>query len=122
MKELKFKEVDKKTEKQFAETVLSGSPNELLKFDMLDSEFEKNITNKLLDRGFSDKQVLNNRGLIGATIDETVNEVKKCYESANSENKETKLFGLQLPPNCNFIPREGIDVWNEEEFFKRNGI
>lgn len=32
---------------------------------------EKIIKEKLLVRGFSEKQLLNNRGLIGATIDET---------------------------------------------------
>ena len=35
-------------------------------------EFEKQIRNKLLMRGFTNKQLLNNRGLIGATIDESI--------------------------------------------------
>jgi len=32
---------------------------------------ETKIKQKLLDRGFSNETLLNNRGLIGATIDET---------------------------------------------------
>jgi len=35
-------------------------------------EFEDKIKSKLLMRGFTQKQLLNNRGLIGATIDETI--------------------------------------------------
>jgi len=58
---------------------------ELLKFDKLVS-LEDIIKSKLLVRGFKDKTLLNNRGLIGATIEEAVNEIKKSYESANSEN------------------------------------
>ena len=33
------------------------------------NEFEKKIRNKLLMRGFSNEKLINNRGLIGATID-----------------------------------------------------
>lgn len=41
------------------------------------NEFEKKIRNKLLMRGFPNDKLLNNRGLIGATIDEVILEVVK---------------------------------------------
>ena len=40
-------------------------------------DFEQKIKTKLLIRGFSNKTLLNNRGLIGAVIDETVREIVK---------------------------------------------
>lgn len=62
--------------------------DELLKFDMLEvEEFEKEIKTKLYARGFSISKILNNRGLIGATIQETMSKVN---ESANSEKKYTE--------------------------------
>jgi len=67
--------------------------DELLKFEKLDEineEFEKNIKTNLFAREFSLSQILNNRGLIGATIEETINEMKKLDESANSKKKYTK--------------------------------
>jgi hypothetical protein len=70
-----------------------GVQDELLKFDAMEEineEFEKNIKTNLLARGFSVSQVLNNRGLIGATIEETIDEMKKHHESANSEKKYTE--------------------------------
>ena len=42
-------------------------------------DIEEKIKTKLLSKGFSKETLLNNRGLIGATIDETIvvgNEVK----------------------------------------------
>ena len=41
------------------------------------NEFEKKIRNKLLMRGFPNEKLINNRGLIGATIDEVILEVVK---------------------------------------------
>lgn len=38
-------------------------------------DIEKTVKSKLLSRGFSEKKQLNNRGLIGATIDETIDAV-----------------------------------------------
>jgi hypothetical protein len=35
-------------------------------------ELEKIINDKLLERGFSEKILLNNRGLIGATVSEMI--------------------------------------------------
>lgn len=84
----------------------------------LTTKLEDIIKSKLLIRGFKNEDLLNARGLIGATIDETVLELVKNYQSANT----SKVDEFKLPPNCNFIPSEGIDVWDEKEFFKRNGI
>lgn len=41
------------------------------------NEFEKKIRNKLLMRGFPNEKIINNRGLVGATIDEVILEVVK---------------------------------------------
>lgn len=41
-------------------------------------EIETKIRNRLLMRGFPNKHLENNRGLIGATIDETILEVVKA--------------------------------------------
>ena len=55
------------------------------------NEFEKKIRNKLLMRGFANDKLLNNRGLIGATIDEVILEVVKnigvthCCESDSEQ-------------------------------------
>ena len=35
-------------------------------------EFEHSVKRKLRLRGFNEKQILNNRGLIGATIEEAI--------------------------------------------------
>lgn len=70
-------------------------------FEGLESFAEKNkwdknpklediIKSKLIIRGFKNEDLLNNRGLIGATIDETVIEVVKNYQSPN-ENTEAKF-------------------------------
>lgn len=67
-------------------------------FEGIDEEYkwDKNpklediIKSKLLIRGFKNEDLLNNRGLIGATIDETVIEVVKNYQFAN-ENTEEKF-------------------------------
>lgn len=55
-----------------------------------ESKWDKNpklediIKSKLIIRGFKNEDLLNNRGLIGATIDETVIEVVKNYRFANT--------------------------------------
>jgi hypothetical protein len=38
----------------------------------INMEFEEIIKQKLINRGFTNKRLLNNRGLIGAVIDETI--------------------------------------------------
>lgn len=40
--------------------------------DNFDEKIEEEVKKKLLLRGFTQKQLLNNRGLIGATIIETL--------------------------------------------------
>ena len=52
-------------------------------------EFEDRIKNKLLMRGFPNKKLLNNRGLIGATIDESIMlTVKNLSLSGVSQRRE----------------------------------
>jgi hypothetical protein len=41
-------------------------------------EFEDKIKQKLILRGFTEKQILNNKGLISSVIDETILEVVKA--------------------------------------------
>tara|TARA_R110002020_G_scaffold334555_1_gene549778 strand:- start:9 stop:314 length:306 start_codon:yes stop_codon:yes gene_type:complete len=59
------------------------------------NEFEKKIRNKLLMRGFPNEKLINNRGLIGATIDEVILEVVKnigvtrCCETLKDEEEMT---------------------------------
>ena len=50
---------------------------------------EEQINTKLLVRGFSNKLLINNRGLIGATIDDTIIEVIK---SSNKNRYEKRRF------------------------------
>ena len=70
------------------------------------NEFEKKIRNKLLMRGFPNKKLINNRGLIGATIDEVILEVVKnigvtrCCETFQS--KEVTTFEERKKDN--YIP------------------
>lgn len=58
------------------------------------NEFEKKIRNKLLMRGFLNEKLINNRGLIGATIDEVILEVVKnisvtrCCETFKEEQRK----------------------------------
>ncbi len=105
-----FKKVDEKTQ------------DELLKFDMLkDKPLEEIIKDKLCDRGFSPSQILNNRGLIGATIEETIS---KTNESANSEKKYTEE-DIQHAFACSRVykkTKEGIDFSykNFEQYFKQH--
>jgi hypothetical protein len=50
------------------------------KFDAkIKKSFEADIRNKLLMRGFDNETLINNRGLIGATIDEVILKVVKGY-------------------------------------------
>jgi len=55
-------------------------------------EFEDKIKNKLLMRGFPNEKLLNNRGLIGATIDEVIlMTVKKLAIPDVSQQRELLL-------------------------------
>lgn len=50
-------------------------------------EFEKQINKSLLIRGFNNDYLLNSRGLIGATIDETILRVVKTNGAHNVKKK-----------------------------------
>jgi hypothetical protein len=58
---------------------------------------EEKVKINLLTRGFDNKTILNNRGLIGATIDETILEVVKNQRISESE--------LLLSAICQFTKR-----------------
>jgi hypothetical protein len=51
-------------------------------------DIEQKVKTKLLIRGFSNENLLNNRGLIGATTDETILEVVKNLGIANVSNRQ----------------------------------
>lgn len=55
--------------------------------------FEEKIKIQLLARGFGNETILNNRGLIGAVIDETILEMSKNIESTSiNERLKNQLF------------------------------
>jgi len=63
------------------------------------NEFKKKIKNKLLMRGFPNEKLINNRGLIGATIDEVILEVVKnigVTRCCGALKKEETAFDLWL--------------------------
>ena len=83
------------------------------------NEFEKKIRNKLLMRGFTNEKLINNRGLIGATIDEVILEVVKnigvtrCFETFK-EKEEITLWDWikQEPKYLGF----GIYLYKDKEY------
>lgn len=54
---------------------------------------EEKVKANLLVRGFDNKTQLNNRGLIGATIDETILEVVKNLRMADVVGRSEQLKG-----------------------------
>ncbi len=68
---------------------------------------EEKVKINLLTRGFDNKTLLNNRGLIGATIDETILEVVKNLRIADVVGRSEQLTPFKCP-NC------GND-WNIEK-------
>ncbi len=57
-------------------------------------DIEEKVKTKLLIRGFSKENLLNNRGLIGATTDETILEVVKNLGIANVSNQRKLLLAF----------------------------
>lgn len=57
---------------------------------------EEKVKANLLVRGFDNKTQLNNRGLIGATIDETILEVVKNLRIADVSNQREQLIAYEL--------------------------
>jgi hypothetical protein len=55
---------------------------------------EEKVKMNLLTRGFDNKTQLNNRGLIGATIDETILEVVKNLRIADVSCQRELLFAF----------------------------
>jgi hypothetical protein len=57
-------------------------------------DIETKVKTALLIRGFDNEKMLNNRGLIGATIDETVLAVVKNLGIANVSNQRELLLAF----------------------------
>ena len=57
-------------------------------------DIEQKVKTKLLIRGFSNENLLNNRGLIGATTDETILELVKNLGIANVSNQREMLLAF----------------------------
>ena len=55
-------------------------------------DIEKKVKTELLLRGFSNDNLINNRGLIGAVIDETILAVVKSLDIANVSNQKELLL------------------------------
>ena len=63
-------------------------------------DFEKEIRNKLLIRGFKNDTLINNRGLIGATIDEVIlMTVKKLAIHNVIQQRELLIAFLEMLEN-----------------------
>ena len=56
-------------------------------------ELENKVKQQLLSRGFTKEQLLNNRGLIGAAIDETILTVVKNLNIPFVNNNEVAVCG-----------------------------
>lgn len=77
---------------------------------------EEKVKMNLLTRGFDNKTQLNNRGLIGATIDETILEVVKNLRIADVSCQREQLTAFA--EYCDkehrlFIPSWMIDGYNK---------
>ena len=57
-------------------------------------DFEKEIRNRLLIRGFKNDTLINNRGLIGATIDEVILMTVKNLAIHNVSQQRELLLGF----------------------------
>lgn len=55
-------------------------------------DIEQKIKTKLLSRGFSKETLLNNRGLIGATIDETILEIVNKIGNVSNQRELLLAF------------------------------
>ena len=71
-------------------------------------ELEAIVGLKLLERGFTKKQLLNNRGLIGATIDETILAVVKGTAHTFEACIETPE-GWSLDRHLDFIREQKLN-------------
>lgn len=54
------------------------------------TEFKKRVKQQLLSRGFTIEKLLNNRGLVGATIDETARMLIVMKNNQIQKNKKSK--------------------------------
>jgi hypothetical protein len=61
---------------------------------------EEKVRLNLLTRGFSNKTLLNNRGLIGAAIDETILELVKKIRIGDVRESEQLVCDCMPDPTC----------------------
>lgn len=76
-------------------------------------KIEEKIKTNLLNRGFSEKNLLNNRGLIGATIDETIIQVTSREKTMSKEYKITTIQDMINCTNEENLDRFLIDLKNQ---------
>jgi len=81
-------------------------------------DIEQKIKTKLLIRGFSKETLLNNRGLIGATTDETILEVVKNLGIANVSQQRELLLAFLKCYNNGEVTEYGIN--EVDDFLKHN--
>jgi hypothetical protein len=80
-------------------------------------DIEQKIKTKLLIRGFSKETLLNNRGLIGATTDETILEVVKNLGIANVSQQRELLSQYNGYLNIQY-QSSGYDDIDISDFFE----
>jgi len=84
---------------------------------------EEKVKSNLLTRGFDNKTLLNNRGLIGATIDETILEVVKNLRIADvSGSKPTGYEKNNLPLEVRYAYNEGVELHQKIVFYETGVI
>lgn len=86
------------------------------------TEFEDNIKQKLIIRGFTKEQLLNNRGIIGATIDETILVVVKNF-ALTAVSQRSEPFNGKVTLNFGeWTKREGYLKVNHSHYKKGNDL
>lgn len=82
-------------------------------------DIEQKIKTKLLSRGFSKETLLNNRGLIGATIDETILEIVNKIGNVSNQRELLLAFGNKLTLAVNGEKYKGMPEY-VDGFIKSN--
>jgi len=85
---------------------------------MKDYDLEKKVKKKLLKRGISEKIILNNRGLIGAVIEES-SEDKQLAEQVKSMRSCQKLYFKSRSPKALIDSKDlerMVDAYIEEHY------
>ncbi len=81
-------------------------------------DFEKEIRNKLLIRGFKNDTLINNRGLIGATIDEVILMTVKNLAIHNVSQQSEQFIAFAKFAKNYCTPRkveDAFEKWREQQ-------